>query len=502
MSIKAAVRPRRRAGLSLTILFRSLPRLLLALAAAPAIGLHAQVGALVGTKVFHGADGSARAEVNIAVMGASTQAMLNDHGFHQSRVEATTIITAGERIVDFHKTEIAGPELLDTAVGDFLHVERFRLDAGEYALEVTLRDLNAPEVPPTTYEGPMVVAALGDGLRFSDVLLAERIDPAADPDAGAASIVPAVSSYYPAEKNDLGFYAELYNADKVFGPDSLFLLSYQIEGFEDRRVFGGFRKQSRARALPVIPILAQFDITTLPSGNFLLAFEARDRKGSVIARQEQFFQRNKPMSYDMATLAAGDLSGTFVHAYTDADTLAEDIRSLRPIASDLERKIIDDRWKDRDMDLMRRFFYSFWFNRNGYAPEQAWRRYQQEVVKVNQLYGCRIKRGYDTDRGYVHLKYGAPNTIMDQPHDRDGYPFQIWHYYRAGKYANKRFVFYLPDRVTGCYELLHSEVPGEIKNPNWNQMLHAANVPMNNVQDNSVPIGHGEQVQEWYNSPR
>ena len=193
---------------------------------------------------------------------------------------------------------------------------------------------------------------------------------------------------------------------------------------------------------------------------------------------------------------------TYADAYANADTLAENIRSLRPIANDLERKIIDDRWKDRDMDLMKSYFYTFWFNRNGYDPEAAWEQYRREVIKVNQIYGCRIKRGYETDRGRVHLQYGAPNTITDQPYDYDGVPYQIWHYYQAGKFSNKRFVFYLPDRVTGCYELLHSDMRGEINNPKWNQEIHAPNVGFGNVQESFVPIGHGQQVEDLYLLPR
>ena len=458
-----------------------------------------QVAAYVETKVFQDPTRGALADVNIAVVGNSVAHAANPHGFQQARIQAITIIGQGETVVDFRKTEVNGPEHLDSAMSDFLHQEHFNLKPGEYDLEVELTDLNAPDVPAAKFKGPLVIAAPGNDLRFSDVLLTERV--ISDP-SGSASLVPYISTYYPASARNLGFHVELYNADMVFGADSLFLLTYQISSYEDRKVVGSFRKQARAKAVPVIPITAQFDISALPSGNYLVVFEAADKQGKVLASQEQFVQRNNPVNYDMGALASADVGVTFADAYADKDTLAEYIRSLRPIATDLERKIIDDRWKDRDLHLMQRFFYSFWFNRNGYDPEGTWHRYEKLVAEVNRIYGCRIKRGYDTDRGYVHLKYGPPNTIMDQANDADGVPYQIWHYYRAGRYSDKRFVFYLPDRVTGCYELLHSEVPGEIKTPNWNQIIHATSVPMNNVQSTAVPLGHGEQVQDFFNTPR
>lgn len=459
----------------------------------------AQVAAYVETRSFHDAARGELVDVNIAVVGSSVAHVPNAHGFQQAGIQAVTIVAKGDSVIDFRKTEVNGPEHLDSAFTDFLHQEHFALKPGEYDLEVELTDLNVPDVPAARFKGPLVVAAPDHALRFSDVLLTERVEQRPD---GGTALVPYISTYYPATVHELGFYTELYNADRTFGADSLFLLSYSICNYEDRKVYGSYRKQSRAKAAPTLPITAQFDIANLPSGNYLLLFEAADRKGTVLARQEQFIQRNNPVNYDLNSLATADPGTTFANAYTDKDTLAEYISSLRPIANDLERKIIDDRWKDRNLELMQRFFYSFWFNRNGYDPEGAWHRYEKMVADVNKLYGCRIKQGYDTDRGRVHLKYGPPNTITDQANDADGVPYQIWHYYRAGKYSDKRFVFYLPDRVTGCYELLHSEVPGEIKTPNWNQVIHATSVPMNNVQSTAVPLGHGQQVQDFYNTPR
>lgn len=469
-----------------------------ALAALSPLIAIAQLSAFVDTRIFFDPTKGALVNVDLAVLGASTVEAPNAHGFQQARVEATTIVSKGDSVADFRKTEILGPEHADTVARDFIHAEHFNLAPGEYDLEVELLDLNAgPNVAPVKFKGPLVVQALGSVPAFSDVML---IEPYKEYGGGTA-LVPFVSTYYPPEVTTLAFHVELYNTEKLFGTDSLFLLTYSIARMEDHKVAGMFQKRSRQRAAEVLPITAQFDISALPSGNYLLTFEAADKRGTAIASRELFFQRNNPVTYDMTDITSVNTNGTFVDAYTDADTLAEHIRSLRPIAGNLEAKIIDDRWKDRDLPLMRSFFFSFWYNRNGYDPEGAWHRYEQLVANVNKLYGCRIKRGYDTDRGYVHLKYGPPNTITDQPNDAAGLPYQIWHYYRCGKYSDKRFVFYLPDRVTGCYELLHSEMPGEVKTPNWNQILHTASEPFNQVQNNAIPMGHGEQVQDMYTIP-
>jgi GWxTD domain-containing protein len=150
---------------------------------------------------------------------------------------------------------------------------------------------------------------------------------------------------------------------------------------------------------------------------------------------------------------------------------------------------------------MQRFFYSFWANR-GPDPEQAWLAYEEQVIKVNRLFSCRSRKGYETDRGYVYLKYGAPNTMMDKFNEMGTVPYSIWHYYRAGKYTNRRFVFYQPDLVTNCFELLHSEVPGEVQNPQWNQLLHQRTTPVVGVQNVQPGTTESDRVKEYFNDPR
>jgi len=458
--------------------------------------------AIVETKTFHVPGQGERVDVIISVLGRSAAIMPNDHGFQQSRVEAITLIEKAGTIIDYRKTVVNGPERTDSLRPDFVHVESFLLQPGDHDLTVELRDLVTGDTTASNVQWPLPVGAAQDGLFFSDVLLASSMEKApGSPTARSGyEVTPFTSTYYPSEIKSLSFYAEVYNAPQALKGDSLYLFSYQLEGFEDHEVVGAYKKVTRMRAAEVTPVLAQIDVTALPSGNYLLVLEARDRNGVLLGRGEQLLQRNNPIQY--ALTDDTPLGHTFVDAFTDADTLADALRSLRPISDNLERKIIDDRYKDKDMDLMKRFMYTFWYNRNGPDAQAGWELYAREVVKVNRLYGCRNIRGFDTDRGYVHLKYGAPNTIMDRANEMDAYPYQIWHYYRAGKYTNRRFVFYQRELVGDCYELLNSEVPGEVQNPRWNEIIHSRNSSMNNVDPQKPRSASEERALEFYNDPR
>jgi GWxTD domain-containing protein len=464
----------------------------------------AAVDLVVETHVFHHAGQQPRVEVNMAFLGGSLTVLANERGFHGSRVECITIVEQDGVVKAFSKVEVNGTERLDSLQTDLLHQEIFHLAPGSYDLSIDIRDLNSSDTTTTRFRRPLAIGTLPAGVSISSIVFAEHITADASPAAKFGYlVVPLLSDYFPRELDVLSFYAEVYGTEEHFGTDSLFLLSYQIESFETRKVYGAYKKNVRAKAKVVEPVIAQFDIGKLPSGNFLLALEVRDRKGELLTRREQFFQRNNPQNtaYDPRSLEQVDLTNTFADRYTNKDTLADHINSLRPIADPLERKIIDDRWKDRNVDHMKRFLYTFWANRSP-NPEEAWRAYQEQVVKVNKLYSCRILKGYETDRGYVFLKYGAPNTMMDRFNEMGTLPYTIWHYYRAGRYSNKRFIFYQPDLANNCMQLLHSEVPGEIQNPQWNHILHQRNNPIPGVRAGDPGTIESDRVREFYNDPR
>ncbi|MBP7514205.1 MAG: GWxTD domain-containing protein [Flavobacteriales bacterium] len=478
--------------------FSSLPCCLLLLPFGLNAQSHATLDAIIATKRFHVPGEGVQLDLHISVLGSTAVWKANAAGASQAHIEALTIIERDTAIVDFRKSDVLGPERTDTLAGDFLVEEHFMLPPGEYTMSVELSDLNGPEENRTSWKGPLVIPELSKGISFSDAMLT-----AGTRDDGHGSRVPApyTGTYYPTEVGSLGFYTEIYGADAFFGRDSLFTVNYQIEAYESHLVKGQFKGVQRVKAGPVVALSKEFPIAGLPSGNYLVAVEALDRDGQVLARQEQFIQRNNPLRYDLNALASVEVANTFVDAFADADTLADHVASLRPIATPLERRIVDERLKDKDLLLMKRFFYTFWVNRDGYDPERAWRKYHEQVVLANRMYGCRNMRGYESDQGITFLKYGLPSSVVDGSNDNKQLPYLIWHYYKAGRYSDKRFVFWQQNTGIGCWELLHSEIPGERNNPHWQSMLSAPLGNASQIQGTRVLSIEGQRVEDNFLRP-
>lgn len=459
-------------------------------ASALTLSAQSELDALVQTKRFHQPSNGDLLAVDISLIGPTAKVVQG-----RTRVEAITMLMRNDSLIDFRKTEVDGPVNTEGIAQDFLHQEHFRVRPGQYDLQVELRDLGAGDTIHRGYQLPVVINDRSQGPSFSDIQLITAGE--------GGKAIPFSGYYYPETINTLSFHAELYGMPQRVGLDSLFLLTYQLEEFESRKVRGTFKRVQRAKATSVVEIDGAFPIGDLPSGNYLVSIEARDRKGDLVVREEQLIQRNNPIHFDPES--ADLLGATFVDQYTNADTLAEYLRSMVPIADDLERRLLEDYSARKDITAMQRIMYTFWYNRNGADPEGSWLKYSEAVKQVNRMYGCRNLRGYESDQGRVYLKYGAPNTLVDRSNATATIPYQIWHYYHAGRYRDKRFVFWQPERSTICWQLLHSEVPGEMKNPRWNEMLHQTDNPMsqfNSVNGNILNSQSGQEVLDNFNNPR
>ena len=127
--------------------------------------------------------------------------------------------------------------------------------------------------------------------------------------------------------------------------------------------------------------------------------------------------------------------------------------------------------KARDAERARKYIQLYWLRTAPKKTTENWLKYKDQVVAVERFFANSFKNGYETDRGRVYLKYGPPTEINKNENSSVEYPYEIWQFNRIGAFNNKRFIFYNPDMANNTYQLLHSDMIGEIKNLNWPQAL-------------------------------
>jgi len=429
-------------------------------------------------------------------------------GKYKATVEITTVFRKGEKAT-FSKVALDSPVVTDTTnlSGAFIDQQRFMLDNGEYDMEISITDMNSGFALPTETI-TVNVDYPADAPAVSDILLFDSYSKSVKPSACTKSgfdFLPRVYPFYGANEDKLKFYAELYNSDKLYD-DGKFLVNYYIETVESSTRMKNYFFSQRYEVKKVDILLNTINIKDLPSGNYYLVVEMRDRSNNLICSNSCFFQRSNPdASFDMGDLAGVNVANTFVSEIDNIDTLRKYLRYIDPICTEMERDYTSSLVKTQDKQTMQQFLFNFWSARSPMNPKQAFDDYLAAVRRVNMSFKTTSFPGYRTDRGYVFLKYGQPDKIMQEPNEPGAYPYEIWHYYTIGNQRNKKFVFMSKDASANNYQLIHSDVIGEINNPRWQLEIYSRIYGQGydqGVDQTEYEKGWGSHAGDLYNNPR
>jgi len=451
------------------------------------IGGYAQprgLGAFLSHASFNIPGESPYLETYLEVMGNTLVYKQNASGKYQGSIQVTMLIKQDSVIKDFRKYELFSPEVTDTSVIgiNFIDQQRFSLPNGDYSLDLSIADVNVDK-KPVVVSYPLIIDFPADNYSISGIQLVNSFKKTEAPNVLSKSgydFVPFVDNFYPSEKGKLTFYTEIYNPLHKEGSEDKYLISAYIESFETRKMLEEYVRIKRENSKQVTVLLSEFDITKLPSGNYNLVVNLRDKENKILTQGITFFQRSNPgVGSPALDLASVNPTNSFADRINSIDTLREYIRSCQPIATELEQMFTNTQVEIASIDILKQFFLNFWLNRNETDPEKAWEDYKTEVRKVNLAYSTQVKKGYSTDMGRVYLRYGPPNTVTDVPFDASGMisetsvPYQIWHYYSINnnRERNKKFVFIASELRVKDYVLVHSDVIGEIQNYNWQSQL-------------------------------
>ena len=208
-------------------------------------------------------------------------------------------------------------------VPPFVSQNRFFLENGDYTMKVAVRDKNGYKAAIWSESSFSLNYNDGD-LKISDIEIFQSSRQSAEESVFAKNgyeIIPYVYEIVPPELNQIGFYAELYNADKTFGTDGAFLITYYLENYEDGQVTQGFRGFSRKKAASSNIVMGKFIVSELKAGNYNLRIDVLTKNNALVTSKKIAFHKSNPGFHP-----PDELTGTFAERYTDGDSLATHIR--------------------------------------------------------------------------------------------------------------------------------------------------------------------------------
>ncbi len=379
-------------------------------------------------------------------------------------------------------------ELADLVIAERRSYGFSRPASGMVQYTISLMDLGDSSSVFTHTDSMHVVKVSGQPF-FSDVELMVYAD-----STGAS--VPLCTNFLDDPIRTLYFKTELYNLKPGVIDNDRFPLVRKVQ----------ISKRATEMYLPEYTITdtiinpassvkaGEIPIATLASGNYYITVSLDDKMGNRITANTLFIQRMnrtpekkeapvvniKEIMKDttMEHVTVLDLDKTFISKYT-IPQLKAILVMLLPLSDAMHKNTINGFLKKTDEMYMRYYIYNHFKDINPKDPGKAWKEYSAKVMEVNKKFSANGTPGYQTDRGFIYLRYGKPTDIITVTNEAGSLPYEIWQYNTLTQFGNKKelanslFLFFKQSQNLTDYRLLHSTVPGEPMNGGWRSYLYS-----------------------------
>lgn len=431
-------------------------------------------------------------EFYMQVVGKSIHFVSIDSMKMKGAVEVTLLFKQGENIVNFDKYTLNSPMFNQKEMKtlNFIDVKRYPLKNGDYDLEIKIKDLNNAENTFSKIE-KININYQENELQVSDIQLIEYYTTSTETNNPSVKngfyLEQHTTSFYEVFQKKITFYSEIYNSDKRFDDD--FVVKYYIDKVGENVGEPFLMRYKRMPPKPVNAMILTLNIADLPTGDYNLHLEVRTRDNVLIAKKSRFIHRVNPyLEVTMEDYDKTAILGSFVENMKPEQTTY----CLKAIAMHIHQgytQILNELIRNEDEIGKKRLLYTYWLTKDHNTPEASFYDYMKIVDDANNRFAGSLGRGFESDRGYVFLKYGEPNEILSESGDPSAPPYQVWRYNFLGIQQDVKFVFYDPDLAGNNYILLHSTMRGEINNPQWKRILYK-NSPQKsgNFIDDTEPI--------------
>lgn len=429
-------------------------------------------------------------------------------GGYRSAAEVTIVLSQQDSVCYAKKYELTSPlvESLDRLDFSFMDVQRFSVKNGIYDLTLLLKDKGS-EGEPSVVTEKLVINYDARRPSMSSLQLMASAKPTVSQNIlsrGGYDMEPYVSDYLPEQVKQLNYYYEIYNINAEVGEKAFLAMAY-IEERETGRRLEELQQVSRKNGAASVPVYGSIDISDLPSGNYNLVAELRNREGQTMLYKKVPFYRSNPGVKGKET---SEFAGTFAGRYTDERELNTYLEALYPIASPMENTVVEELVKHPGLEEKQAFLYRFWQRRSAMNPEGEWLKYKERIDYVQAHFSYPRTRGIQTDRGRVYLQYGPPDFIRDEKNyvsaNRIGsnneqaptllqlgntqasepkvyngtsqghvfyLPYQLWRYNKLDTDDPNRVFLFWDEHRSGYYTLLNSNARGEVQDPGWERRL-------------------------------
>ena len=374
---------------------------------------------------------------------------------------------------------------------NILELKRYFVRVGKFRLTVRLKDLNDTN-NVAVYTDTFEVAETPRTAFYSDIELVDTVytsDIRTPFRKHGKQYIPLCENFFDTYRESLSYYSELYNLDKVAAMDYPLYHTAFISRKPGQSPLAGLQVIDTIQTNETTYKEGSFDISDLRSGNYYLTLSLGDKLHKTIATKTIFIQRantrppkvapqQQAAKIDSAleTVTVLDLTKTFLKKY-DMGQIKAILKMLLPVSDQAGTRAIEGFLKEPNDMYMRYFIYNYFKGVNSANPDKAWKDYSDKVKEVNRMFTKGSTAGYETQRGFMYLRYGAPTEVITTLNEKGALPYELWQYDQlkdmTGKMvANAVILFYKASEADPDFRVLHTTITGEVHNTGWRSFLY------------------------------
>jgi GWxTD domain-containing protein len=397
----------------------------------------------------------------------------NKNGKYSAAVDVLMLIKRGNDIVTAEKFRLNAENLVERK--DLLDRKRFALNPDLYSVEVKMTDLN-DTLNKFHASKLFKIEQPTSHTNFSDIQLLTDVKQSQEDVFGKNGLYlePMPYGLLTESRPVLSFYTELYlnHADS----SKYCIVGYTIFPFGDSLSQSNsiVTKYKKVKEQSTIPLVFTNDLNKLVSGDYILKVMLVDQhKKEIISQTQAFVCDNIPADLAHERNYNKMVNNSFV-ANLDSARLQYIMYAMVPIISTQLQNTHEQILKGNNIEAKKYFILKYWTNKYPLVPEQSFNQYMKIAELIDREFNSNFGKGFQTDRGYVFLKYGKPNKVIDVDDEPNTPPYEIWYYdFMAATGQNDvRFLFFNPSLAPNDFQLLHSNCYGSRNNPNWEFTLY------------------------------
>jgi len=357
-----------------------------------------------------------------------------------------------------------------------------QLQPGVYRFITTVTDLNSQMTGETRIGIDERVVLIPDfsasELTISDIEFSVSLRRAATENPFVKNnlqVVPNPLRVFGVNLPVLSFYAEIYGLSEPAAPGQprrTYTRRVTVEGLNV-----DFHKELDAavrdiRSTNDLIALTDINAASFPRGFYRLIVEIIDdqtQERTVRAKDFQIISQVVATSPDeLNTVPMTEENTRRFRNQIEYLATPEELVEYDALDPEAKRGFLLDFWKARDSNpgTPENEFREEWIERFDYANDNFTTPTQPE--------------GWKSEQGRVFLIYGRPDETDPHPMDSaGGMPWVAWVYEQFEAVGRVVFVFVDNSGGFGSYRLVHSNVPGEIRNPNWGSEAGLGEAPPN-----------------------